>query len=228
MLRRHKSIKLYIIAFTVVIIIIIVSVFQLPYTRCAFIHSSDFLVLENNVYGSPELDNSTCDSLKMLVNKAIERNKAFWLIEPREFTIIFCVTKSELERYTGRKDAQTISHITPIGTYIVLGTQGYNLDIISHEMSHAVLLQIVGYQNLEHKIPTWFNEGIALQVDYREYMMDSQVEKSYKTNPEYLSNISDFTSFHSSSWDETLKHYLTSRYELRQWLDLNYNELKNF
>ncbi len=216
------------LALILVFMVIFVSAFHIPFINCYFVQLSDFQSVDNKVYCSPGLDNSTCDSLKNLVSKAIERNNSFWGIEPQEFTIIFCATESEQQRYAGRKDSQTLSHLTPFGTYIVLGKKGYNIDIISHEMSHSVLLQIVGYKSLTQKIPTWFNEGLALQVDHREFMMDSLIEKSYETSVDYLLSIADFSSFHSSNWDETRKHYLAVRYELKQWLCLNYNELGFF
>ncbi|WP_159520620.1 hypothetical protein [Sunxiuqinia indica] len=216
------------IVLLIAVIFFIANAFQAPQLRCALVHFSNFKQVSDKIYVSPELDKSTCDSLRLLVTKAIQRNKEFWLTQPEEFTLIFCSYDSELERYTGVKNAQTLSHITPFETYIVLGPRGYNLDIISHEISHSVLFQVVGYKNIAHKIPVWFNEGLALQVDYRKDMMDGQVENNYKTNPEYLDGISDFTNFHTSSWSETRKHYLASRYELKHWLDQNHSKLECF
>ncbi|GAB4031595.1 hypothetical protein GCM10028774_09660 [Spirosoma jeollabukense] len=57
---------------------------------------------------------------------------------------------------------------TPWGTsYLVLGPDGNNPDVIAHELCHDELFARLGWWRVKRQIPQWFNEGLALMVDYR-------------------------------------------------------------
>ncbi len=45
----------------------------------------------------------------------------------------------------------------------------FDINILSHEISHTVLYRKIGWYRLHFKIPTWFDEGLAMQVDDRDY-----------------------------------------------------------
>jgi len=50
---------------------------------------------------------------------------------------------------------------------VLVGGQGENLDVIAHELMHAELFERVGYWRRWVAVPTWFDEGVAMQVDHR-------------------------------------------------------------
>lgn len=51
---------------------------------------------------------------------------------------------------------------------IVLGPEGLNIDVASHEYAHTELAERSSVLKRTYRIPTWFDEGLAMQVDYRE------------------------------------------------------------
>lgn len=56
-----------------------------------------------------------------------------------------------------------------IGTKVCVfvGPKGQNADVVAHELMHAEIASRVGYWNRLTKLPTWFDEGLAMQVDFR-------------------------------------------------------------
>ncbi len=50
---------------------------------------------------------------------------------------------------------------------VFLGPDGHSVDVVAHELMHGELHHRVGaWQRMAH-IPTWFDEGVAMQVDHR-------------------------------------------------------------
>jgi hypothetical protein len=50
---------------------------------------------------------------------------------------------------------------------VMVGTKGRNIDVVAHELMHAEIVYRVGYWNRLTKLPVWFDEGLAMQVDFR-------------------------------------------------------------
>ena len=50
---------------------------------------------------------------------------------------------------------------------VVIGPEGRSVDVVAHELMHAELHHRVGWRRRLTQIPTWFDEGIAMQVDWR-------------------------------------------------------------
>ena len=51
---------------------------------------------------------------------------------------------------------------------ILLNHEGEQLDVMAHEWAHAEFVQRIGLWHRELSVPTWFDEGLAMQVDLRE------------------------------------------------------------
>ena len=50
---------------------------------------------------------------------------------------------------------------------IVLGPEGQNIDVAAHEFFHAELAARTSVLLRSYAIPTWFDEGLAMQLDHR-------------------------------------------------------------
>lgn len=50
---------------------------------------------------------------------------------------------------------------------VLLGPDGHNVDVAAHEWVHAELSARVGVLTRTFGLPTWFDEGLAMQVDAR-------------------------------------------------------------
>ena len=186
--------------------------------NCFVIDFSGFQTNDSKVYFSPSIGKSLQDSLLELVLEAKARNQSFWGTEPSDYKIIFCATDKEIKKYAGNEKHKTATLSNPFTSFIILGKPGYDINIIAHELSHTVLISKIGYRKKVRTIPTWFDEGIALQVDERKKIMDSVLEKNYKTDMNILNQISKPEGFYLKEWDRSLKNYLVARYELKLWL----------
>lgn len=50
---------------------------------------------------------------------------------------------------------------------VVLGPSGTNVDVAAHEIAHAEFSYWTSVLLRSYKVPTWFDEGLAMQVDLR-------------------------------------------------------------
>jgi len=68
-----------------------------------------------------------------------------------------------------------------VNSYIVVSPEYLNVDILAHELTHAEVHARVFTGRLWDwlSIPTWFDEGIALQNDYLEKTLDSRHNINY-------------------------------------------------
>ena len=52
-------------------------------------------------------------------------------------------------------------------TCVLIGPKGQNVDVVSHELMHAETADRIGFVAKFTELPTWFDEGLAMQVDFR-------------------------------------------------------------
>lgn len=52
-------------------------------------------------------------------------------------------------------------------TCVLIGPKGRSLDVVAHELMHAEIANRVGVLAKFTELPTWFDEGLAMQVDFR-------------------------------------------------------------
>ncbi|MFO0594614.1 MAG: hypothetical protein U0228_04905 [Myxococcaceae bacterium] len=57
---------------------------------------------------------------------------------------------------------------SPLGATVVIGPEGLNADVITHELAHAELFARLGWWRNLVAMPVWFDEGLAMQFDHRE------------------------------------------------------------
>jgi hypothetical protein len=142
----------------------------------------DFNKHESGVYISKGASTKQVDSLFALLKSSGQRLSGFWGDKQSNPAIIFCHTDELYEKYGSLSGSPANYFGTPLGTYVVISPQGLNVDVISHEMCHAELTHRVGWLTMSREIPQWFNEGIALMVDYR--YPDKGMDNTYQN---YLS-----------------------------------------
>lgn len=99
---------------------------------------------------------------------ARNRIRRFWGNRQGQATLIYCPRQAEYERYCLGGEGAGCSLGTPWGaSYLVLGPEGNNADVMAHELCHDELFARLGWWRMKRQIPQWFNEGLALMVDYR-------------------------------------------------------------
>jgi hypothetical protein len=100
-------------------------------------------------------------------------------------------------------------------TCVMVGPQGRNIDVVAHELMHAELSQRVGHLNYLLEVPTWFDEGVAMQVDYR---------SRYSPTPEVAQRsgqvltLTTGSSFFVADDDALTFNYASAKHEVAIWL----------
>lgn len=165
---------------------------------------------------------------KEVIGQAIERLEKFWGEMKSNPVLILCQNRDEFKLYGSDLGTPAMIQMTPFGSYIVIQPEGINVDVISHELCHAELLKRVGWYHKITKVPAWFDEGLALMLDYRypdakghsyedyQTKWEKYTQKGKKTIPlEELTYIHDF--FCGDNYRTYLAYLIAGR-EVKRWL----------
>jgi hypothetical protein len=158
------------------------------------------------------------DSLEIAGQNARERVGAFFGAQLAHPVIIAVHQRKLMARY-GNVLAQTgLTHLSPLRAYIVLEPKGINTDVMSHELCHAELLHRLGWWKRVWEIPTWFDEGLAMMLDYRFASPDDEwvmlTQEGVYAPP--LDRIETGKSFFKDP-SKVYINYLTARHEVAIW-----------
>lgn len=100
-------------------------------------------------------------------------------------------------------------------TCVIVGPNGRSVDVVAHELMHAELADHVGYWRRLTEVPTWFDEGIAMQVDFRP-RYDFSLAKP--ANTDYVRKLGTTQAFFQSGGNELVQNYASAKYEVAHWL----------
>lgn len=139
--------------------------------RCMRIgESAAFLPLRGTagVYVSRITTHRQAAQLSQHVRTARDRIRRFWGDRRGRAVLIYCPRQADYEQYCIGGEGAGCSLGTPWGdSFLVLGPEGNNADVIAHELCHDELFARLGWWRTKRQIPVWFNEGLALMADYR-------------------------------------------------------------
>jgi hypothetical protein len=198
--------------------------------RCYAIDFSDFTKHPNRIYTSQGTSETQKKALFALLSDSDKRISRFWGSKQSKPAVIFCHSERVYQEYGSRSGSPANFFGTPVGAYVIISPNGLNADVISHEMGHAELTQRVGWLTMTIQVPQWFNEGLALMLDYR--FPDGGINNSYKQYRrkwkeatyggqyelplEELTEVDKF--FKGDSYSQYLA-YLRSGLEVSRWLE---------
>ncbi|WP_020526600.1 DUF1570 domain-containing protein [Flexithrix dorotheae] len=173
----------------------------------------------DNLYVSAGMDKIDAALLKENIEASRKRLSHFF--DTVYANPVFLAGDSEnfMRTYGAQLNSPGMNHITPIGSYIVLGPKGLNRDVISHELVHAELVYRVGWWNREMEIPTWFDEGLALMLDYRYKDSDAMWNILTKKGEEApsLKELEKMKDFIRITQKSPYLSYVTSMREVSRW-----------
>ncbi|MGL4410198.1 MAG: hypothetical protein ACRCTU_17580 [Zoogloea sp.] len=115
-------------------------------------------------------------------------------------------------------------HLNPYGNTqfigsracVMIGPEGQNVDVVAHELMHAELNHRAGTLKRALQIPTWFDEGLAMQVDYRpRYRISAEAMK----DADGIRECRSYDAFFSHDPKTVVEHYTAARYVVGQWLE---------
>lgn len=105
---------------------------------------------------------------------------------------------------------------------ILIGSHGAEENVAAHEWAHAEFAQRVGVIQRQMHVPTWFDEGLAMQVDFRaDYNLEAL--RAFRSRKDLrLPQLDDIAAAEFFRADGQGKlHYALSRCIVGEWLTDN-------
>lgn len=159
---RKFSFGVVIIAVSVVIA---GAIFQRHALACELLPMLNYQQTDNGVFLAPDISRGQAERIRGLINLAEKRIDLVYGA-PASKPRILVTSNSQLAAKWGANETASM-HRTPWRSCIVIGPEGQNIDVIAHEWLHAEIQQRVGFIRFLREIPVWFDEGVALTLDYR-------------------------------------------------------------
>lgn len=200
---------------------------------CQIISFSNFTKVNKKLYVSEGIADTQRIRMYRSIVRAKQRVTSFWGGLMGNATIILCSSPEEYQKYCHSNEGAGCSLGTPWGdSYIVLNPYGLNEDVVSHEMCHDELFARLGWWKTTMQVPQWFNEGLALMLDYR-FVSDTdslQRYQSYRDEWMYLTrgaqevlelqNLESMKGFFGGDQRHVMLAYMTAGMEVSYWLML--------
>ena len=186
-------------------------------SRCILIAYSDFKK-EGRLYFNTSTSPAKLDTLKTLIEQASLRVANFWGRKTANPTFIYCDSEEDFKKYGNeRLDPATTQY--KLGPYIIISNEGVDLDIIAHELSHAELYTRLGFYKMQFKIPRWFDEGLAMQNDWRNYYSEDTL-KVKSGNFKNLPDVTQFNrggAFNEGKHEQVMLNYMAAKHAVKNW-----------
>jgi hypothetical protein len=105
----------------------------------------------------------------------------------------------------------------PGGACVYVGPHGENLDVLAHELMHAEVFERVGFWTRVRGVPTWFDEGIAMQVDGRDaFDLDSHARTPERTA--FVRELATSGQFFAADGPALTANYAAAKAQVAHWL----------
>jgi hypothetical protein len=91
---------------------------------------------------------------------------------------------------------------------VFMGPDGHTTDVLAHELMHSELHHRVGAWQRMVQIPTWFDEGLAMQVDHRSrYDLSPQAAQT----ADAVRSLSTMSAFSRGDEPTVVYHYAAAK-----------------
>jgi hypothetical protein len=214
--------KIIIRAFLIILITIPVAafahfIFFPQQTRSILIDYSSFKK-EGSLYFNAHTPKDKKDTVQSLIQSASGRVATFWVQKTCTPKYIYCDTEADFKKFGSSFPVPALTHVK-FDAYIIISNEGADLDIIAHEISHAEFYNRIGFYNWTFKIPTWFDEGLAMQNDYRDYYSEDTLKLktgNFKNLPD-VKQLKNGRQFHEGSNEQIKLNYMAAKHEVKNW-----------
>ena len=209
---------------SLILLLLLAAVYIFQFTglgyRMSVPYRSSFEKVADNIYVNKNYSGNIKEAIQ-LTEEALERDRAFFgELQCTDTTIIiFCDDDKLLSKLDGDHDTKT-SYTKK--NYISVSDEYLNIDIIAHELTHAELHTRLNMKALK-SIPTWFDEGLATQNDYREqYGLDAWIEQTDNgKNALPLEDMDTGFEFYADPVEDRRFRYLNAKHEVSEWMEIH-------
>lgn len=169
--------KLYLTVGSLVAICVLVGTYMQRHAlACEILPFSGMDQLQPNVYTTAEFSSEQVAALSEYVTVAVERIHTSYGATVANPRLLITGSVAMANKWGANETASM--HRMPWRTCIVIGPQGQNVDVIAHEWLHAEIQTRAGLWNFLNQIPVWFDEGVALTVDFRAPFLPENIQLS--------------------------------------------------
>ena len=155
-----------------------------------------------------------------LIKQAEERDRSFWGdLRYLDETIFIICDDENLIRKIGEDHATVTISFPSEKHYICISDEYLELDILAHEITHAELRARLTAR-AQGKVPTWFDEGLALQNDYRERYSEEQWISQTGNGKNVIApeDMDTPAEFYAGEAEDRRFRYLNAKHELDRWM----------
>lgn len=204
-------INVKIITYVLLVLVVIAAAMAFAYgsvVRLAFIGVSDYREIAPKLYVSPSISNLHDESIKEMIVEGRVRLAHHFGVPVARPTIVVLADGPESDKFE-LGDAPGKLWIAPWGNYLLLHLDKAGVDVAAHELVHAEIAHRLGYIDRMRKIPTWLDEGIALQVDYRaEY---AQIPALNENELDRVTSLEKPAQFWTPDPEQNIENYRSSK-----------------
>lgn len=189
------------------------------YRMTAVIHG--FEKLDDCVYVEKNWSGDKKEALQ-IVNEAKKRVKQYFGTVKSHPVILICDDEKKIKKLGGDHDT-AILFLKHVYSYISVSSKYLNVDILAHEMTHAEAhtRADTGKIATASSMPVWFDEGLAMQNDYREmYNLENVPEDTKEEDMIFdYAAMSDPSVYYSENKDKCRLNYILSKHEVATWIE---------
>ena len=174
---------------------------------------------DNRLYFNKSTSQNKVETVKSIIELASKRVAAFWGQKTCNPKYIYCDNEEDFKKFGSPYPVPALTHMK-LGSYIVISNQGVDPDIIAHEISHAEFYERIGFYNWSFKIPRWFDEGLAMQNDNRNYYSEDTLKfksNNYKNLPDVKKLKSGKQFNEVGSPEQLMMNFMMAKHEVKNW-----------
>jgi hypothetical protein len=220
-MRAKKKRVLLFITILLTLAAVVVAMFQ--FTQFGYLttvpYRSAFTKIASDVYINRNYAGDRQELLEM-IEKAKDRVRTFFGdVLFQDQTIFIICDDEKLIRKLGEDHGTVVFSFPTEAHFICISDEYLELDILAHEITHAELRSRLSAE-AQKAIPTWFDEGLALQNDYRERYSEAQwiAQTDNGKNMVAPEDMDTPAEFYAGEAEDRRFRYLNAKHELDIWM----------